>query len=211
MATTTVTTVAVLCLSSALLFATLEPALAFSGAKSCFSTQEHHCQNRIGDQVGSITSSTSRKQQRGALFAASAADNADKTKTIPSDPAKTTPQFLTGLWKLIARGNHMVKGVRILLLFLLLFLRGWSSIQFPIGVEYLYYVSNTRASVHLFALCSSWMTQFFGLYSTLELPSYLNFLSNSPRNEWPLQKITEQSIGNYGVYYTIQYNTIYFQ
>ena len=29
----------------------------------------------------------------------------------PSDDASTTPQFLAGLWQLIARGNHMVRGV----------------------------------------------------------------------------------------------------
>jgi hypothetical protein len=30
----------------------------------------------------------------------------------PMDPAYTTPQFLSALWHLIARGNQMVKGVR---------------------------------------------------------------------------------------------------
>jgi len=117
MPTTPATTIAVLCLSSALLFATLEPALAFSATKPRFSTYQQHYQNGIGVQVGSMISRTSRKQQRGVLFAASAADNADKTKTIPSDPAKTTPEFLTGLWKLIAKGNHMVKGESETLLF----------------------------------------------------------------------------------------------
>ena len=29
----------------------------------------------------------------------------------PSDDAKTTPEFLAGLWQLIARGNHMIRGV----------------------------------------------------------------------------------------------------
>lgn len=31
----------------------------------------------------------------------------------PSDDAKTTPEFLAGLWQLIAKGNHMVRGVSI--------------------------------------------------------------------------------------------------
>ena len=34
------------------------------------------------------------------------------TTAVPeSHPAKTTPQFLAGLWRLIAEGNHMVRGV----------------------------------------------------------------------------------------------------
>jgi hypothetical protein len=38
-------------------------------------------------------------------------DNSDGGEFHPSDPARTTPQFLTGLWQLIARGNTMVRGV----------------------------------------------------------------------------------------------------
>jgi len=34
----------------------------------------------------------------------------EEIETIPSYPAETTPQFLAGLWKLIAEGNHMVRG-----------------------------------------------------------------------------------------------------
>lgn len=34
----------------------------------------------------------------------------DEEDAIQSDPAKTTPQFLAGLWRLIAKGNHMFKG-----------------------------------------------------------------------------------------------------
>lgn len=34
----------------------------------------------------------------------------------PSDSAVTTPEFLAGLWQLIARGNDMVRGVSALLL-----------------------------------------------------------------------------------------------
>ena len=42
-------------------------------------------------------SSSSSSDQDGDLFA--------------SDPASTTPEFLSGLWHLIAKGNHMVRGV----------------------------------------------------------------------------------------------------
>ncbi len=35
----------------------------------------------------------------------------DDTEMIPSDPARTTPEFLAALWQLIARGNQMVRGV----------------------------------------------------------------------------------------------------
>jgi hypothetical protein len=54
---------------------------------------------------------------------ASVGDNDDHDKTeidtgddddenvLPSDPASTTPEFLAGLWQLIAQGNNMVRGV----------------------------------------------------------------------------------------------------
>lgn len=42
----------------------------------------------------------------------------DEIDGIPVDHAKTTPQFLAGLWKLIAKGNHMVRGVSATCLFL---------------------------------------------------------------------------------------------
>lgn len=35
----------------------------------------------------------------------------DESKTFSSDPARTTPEFLAGLWRLIAKGNTMVRGV----------------------------------------------------------------------------------------------------
>jgi hypothetical protein len=38
-------------------------------------------------------------------------DDDGELELHPSDPAKTTSQFLTGLWHLIARGNNMVRGV----------------------------------------------------------------------------------------------------
>ena len=34
-----------------------------------------------------------------------------KDDAFETDPAKTTPEFLAGLWRLIAKGNDMVKGV----------------------------------------------------------------------------------------------------
>jgi hypothetical protein len=35
----------------------------------------------------------------------------EEDELTPSDPAKTTTQFLAGIWQLIAQGNHMVRGV----------------------------------------------------------------------------------------------------
>jgi len=40
----------------------------------------------------------------------SAVDVKTEEVAIPTDPAKTTPEFLAGLWRLIAKGNHMVRG-----------------------------------------------------------------------------------------------------
>jgi len=34
----------------------------------------------------------------------------DEENAIPTDNAKTTPTFLAGLWRLIAKGNHLVRG-----------------------------------------------------------------------------------------------------
>ena len=49
------------------------------------------------------------------LFADSTSNVVEKTEkkedAFQTDPAKTTPEFIAGLWKLIAKGNHMVKGV----------------------------------------------------------------------------------------------------
>lgn len=41
----------------------------------------------------------------------------DEIDGIPVDHAKTTAQFLAGLWKLIAKGNHMVRGESATVLF----------------------------------------------------------------------------------------------
>lgn len=38
-------------------------------------------------------------------------DDEDDETVLPSDPASTTPEFLAGLWQLIAQGNNMVRGV----------------------------------------------------------------------------------------------------
>ncbi|VEU44675.1 unnamed protein product [Pseudo-nitzschia multistriata] len=103
---TPATTVVAVCLSSVLLFALLEPALGFSSAPPCVSTQKNYV-GRIG--AGSNNIVTPRMQNNVALFSASAADNTE-TAAIPSDPAKTTSQFLAGLWRLIAKGNKLVRG-----------------------------------------------------------------------------------------------------
>ena len=43
----------------------------------------------------------------------SSANNSDDEDLHPSDAAATTPEFLAALWQLIAKGNHMVRGVSI--------------------------------------------------------------------------------------------------
>lgn len=63
----------------------------------------------------------SLEQQRGydddeAAAAAAAADDDDE-EFHPSDPARTTTQFLSGLWQLIARGNNLVRGESYTVLF----------------------------------------------------------------------------------------------
>ena len=55
----------------------------------------------------------SQKQSDGAAAIASGdQNNADSEEFHSSDPARTTAEFLSGLWALIARGNTMVRGVR---------------------------------------------------------------------------------------------------
>lgn len=51
------------------------------------------------------------------LHAADATKDTAEAASIPSDPAKTIPQFLAGLWRLIAKGNHLVRGESESLLF----------------------------------------------------------------------------------------------
>jgi len=67
-------------------------------------------QQRIGTR--SVKHQTSIRNSR--LFAdaiSSEVKTADKKdNSLPTDPAKTTPEFLAGLWKLIAKGNTMIKG-----------------------------------------------------------------------------------------------------
>lgn len=61
----------------------------------------------------------SLEQQRGYDDdeAASAAAADDDEEFHPSDPARTTTQFLSGLWQLIARGNNLVRGESYTVLF----------------------------------------------------------------------------------------------
>jgi hypothetical protein len=46
-----------------------------------------------------------------AADAAAENKNEDDETEIPSDQARTTTEFLAGLWRLIAKGNDMVRGV----------------------------------------------------------------------------------------------------
>lgn len=43
--------------------------------------------------------------------AGSTTDNETEEEFHPIDPARTTTEFLAGLWQLIAKGNTMVRGV----------------------------------------------------------------------------------------------------
>ncbi len=94
---------------------------------SAFSTSSNHGRtntmipysnalvNGQGDRIGT----TIVKHKVDSRLFADASDTAvkpadkqdDEIDGIPVNHAKTTAQFLAGLWKLIAKGNHMVRGV----------------------------------------------------------------------------------------------------
>ena len=94
---------------------------------SAFSTSSNH--GRTNVKVPSQPSLVNERQQRieaaivkhngdSRLFAdafdtpiKSADKQDDGEDAVPVDHAETTAQFLAGLWKLIAKGNHMVRGV----------------------------------------------------------------------------------------------------
>ena len=93
---------------------------------SAFSTSSNHGRT---NEVPSQPSLVNERQQRieaaivkhngdSRLFAdafdtpiKSADKQDDGEDAVPVDHAETTAQFLAGLWKLIAKGNHMVRGV----------------------------------------------------------------------------------------------------
>jgi len=56
-------------------------------------------------------------EQGDPQSAATTNQDDDEEEFIASDPAETTTQFLSGLWQLIARGNHMVRGESATVLF----------------------------------------------------------------------------------------------
>lgn len=72
-------------------------ALLFLRAASAFTTAPGRTIDFAKGRSGSRRYSAEPSNQDGDLF--------------PSDPASTTPQFLSGLWQLIAKGNSMVRGV----------------------------------------------------------------------------------------------------
>mmetsp|Transcript_23095 Transcript_23095/g.54588 ORF Transcript_23095/g.54588 Transcript_23095/m.54588 type:complete len:535 (-) Transcript_23095:129-1733(-) len=65
-------------------------------------------------RIGKTNVNHHRSVGSSRLFAdatSSVVETADaQDDAFPTDPAKTTPEFLAGLWKLIAKGNDMVKG-----------------------------------------------------------------------------------------------------
>ena len=114
-------------LPSAALFiffiSTLQHVSAFSTSSNhdrsyASSTSSHTVTTKRRQRIGTISTKHQGDTRNSCLFA-DASDTAVKTvekqddeePTIPTDPAKTTPQFLAGLWKLIAKGNHLVRGV----------------------------------------------------------------------------------------------------
>jgi hypothetical protein len=57
--------------------------------------------------------STPKYQTRKSALYETVTEEETSEDLFPSDPAKTTPEFLAGLWNLIAKGNTMVRGVSI--------------------------------------------------------------------------------------------------
>jgi hypothetical protein len=94
-----------------LLFLTLATILEQSSA---FSTSSLICKRQ--QRIGRITSQHHGGTEGSRLFADASdtmvkAPEKQNDDEVATDPAKTTAQFLAGLWKLIAKGNDMVRGV----------------------------------------------------------------------------------------------------
>lgn len=80
--------------------------------------------NRIQQRLQMQMSAANKDESSGAssssasssASAAAAADEEEGEKEEefhPSNPARTTTQFLSGLWQLIAQGNNLVRGVSV--------------------------------------------------------------------------------------------------
>ena len=96
-----------------LLAFTTQQASAFSVSSPCIK-RERTEQQRIWASSDSVQQNSVRLFAEAGDSAVKAADKKDDEKKeaeIPTDPAKTTPEFLAGLWRLIAQGNDMVRGV----------------------------------------------------------------------------------------------------
>ena len=95
-------------------FTTLQ-ASAFSTSSPCTKCERtQQQQQRIWASSDSVQQNSVRLFAEAGDSAVKAADKKDDEKKeaeIPTDPAKTTPEFLAGLWRLIAQGNDMVRGV----------------------------------------------------------------------------------------------------
>ena len=109
---------------------TLEKTSAFSassnrGRANAFLSSSSSLRYEHHQRIGTVPVKQNCRVRDSSLFA-DASDTAvkaeekqeDEIDGIPVDHAKTTPQFLAGLWKLIAKGNHMVRGVSETCLFL---------------------------------------------------------------------------------------------
>mmetsp|Transcript_93128 Transcript_93128/g.189730 ORF Transcript_93128/g.189730 Transcript_93128/m.189730 type:complete len:543 (+) Transcript_93128:142-1770(+) len=95
-----------------LLAFTTQQASAFSVSSPCIK-RERTEQQRIWASSDSVQQNSVRLFAEAGDSAVKAADKKDDEKKeaeIPTDPAKTTPEFLAGLWRLIAQGNDMVRG-----------------------------------------------------------------------------------------------------
>jgi hypothetical protein len=105
---------------------TLDQTSAFStssdhGRTHTFHTTSSSLSDERNQRIGVTTANHHDRIGNSRLFA-DASDTAVKTAdAIPTDPAKTKPEFLAGLWRLIAKGNKMVRDVSAIETMLLLF------------------------------------------------------------------------------------------
>jgi hypothetical protein len=70
----------------------------------------HHNRHNRRRQSSRLCADLSRGSS-ATLQSENSDDDDGDDDLIPSDPARTTPEFLASLWQLIARGNQMVRGV----------------------------------------------------------------------------------------------------
>jgi len=122
MAVQSIATATILFFFLSALATTLDQTSAFStssdhGRTHTFHTSTSSLTDERNQRIGVTTAKHHDRIGNSRLFA-DASDTAVKTAdAIPTDPAKTIPEFLAGLWRLIAKGNTMVRDETETLLF----------------------------------------------------------------------------------------------